>query len=219
MTVRSIAAASTLMAFFIASPAMAQTEDVPAPAADLVARQQPAPQPPGRVVQPAPRPGVAQPQPPQPAPPQAVPVAPPRKRQSVNIRVEMTITEQQGTAAPVKKTVTSVTADGMRGSIRSSASTFVYGNFRDIPLNVDVFPEILPDGKIQLGATLEYDIYANLSPQATPENNTTRAADRTSIRENLALILENDKSVIAAHTVDPRSDRQVTIEVKATILK
>jgi hypothetical protein len=39
------------------------------------------------------------------------------------------------------------------------------------------------------------------------------------LRENLALILESGKAVVAAQSADPVGDRQVTVEVKATILR
>ena len=46
-----------------------------------------------------------------------------------------------------------------------------------------------------------------------------RVPFKTQIRENLALILENGKPLVAAQSADPAVDRQVTIEVKATILR
>ena len=42
---------------------------------------------------------------------------------------------------------------------------------------------------------------------------------KTSIQETLSLILESGKPVVAAQSADPVGDRQVTIEVKATILR
>src|SRR6266511_2233643 len=59
--------------------------------------------------------------------PQAVPVAePPRPRregQAVNVKVDVTVTDQRGTAAPLKKTISIVVADSMGGRIRSSAES------------------------------------------------------------------------------------------------
>jgi cytosine/uracil/thiamine/allantoin permease len=42
---------------------------------------------------------------------------------------------------------------------------------------------------------------------------------RTQLQENLPLILENGKSMIVAQSADPIGDRQVTVEVKATVLR
>ena len=41
----------------------------------------------------------------------------------------------------------------------------------------------------------------------------------TGIHENLAMILDNGKPLVVAQSADPVGDRQVTIEVKATILR
>jgi hypothetical protein len=41
----------------------------------------------------------------------------------------------------------------------------------------------------------------------------------TSIHENLAMILESGKPLVVAQSADPVGDRQVTIEVRATILR
>ena len=40
-----------------------------------------------------------------------------------------------------------------------------------------------------------------------------------SLRENVNMILENGKSMLVTQSADPVGDRQVTVEVKATILK
>jgi hypothetical protein len=178
-------------------------------------------------------PALAQPQPePQPpraprsstpAPPAATtPAAPPvslmrREGQPINVKVEVTITDQRGGTPALKKTVTVVTGDNMNGFIRSSAN---YSNIGNVPLTVDTEPQLLADGKIRLRVNLEYDLPA---PAAIGPAEGVAATERTlrvtQIRENLALILENGKPIIAAQSADPMGDRQVTIEVKATILR
>jgi hypothetical protein len=156
-----------------------------------------------------------------PPPPAAVVAATPREAhrqgQAVNVRVDVTITDQRGGAASLKKTVTVVTGDGLNGLIRSSAS--YAGGPGDVPLNVDTEPMILPDGKIRLRLNLQYDLPgANLAP-AQPDASRTATPFRTSLHENLALILESGKAMIATQSADPVSDRQVTVEVKATVLR
>ena len=42
---------------------------------------------------------------------------------------------------------------------------------------------------------------------------------KTSMHESVSLILENGKSMAATQSADPIGDRQVTVEVKATILR
>jgi hypothetical protein len=157
---------------------------------------------------------------PAPTPAPAAPApAPPTKRegQPINVKVEVTITDQRGGTPALKKTVTVVTGDNMNGYIRSSAN---YSNLGNVPLNVDMEPQLLADGKIRLRVNLEYDLPA---PAAIGQAEGVAATERllrvTQIRENLALILENGKPIVAAQSADPVGDRQVTIEVKATILR
>jgi 2-polyprenyl-6-methoxyphenol hydroxylase-like FAD-dependent oxidoreductase len=133
--------------------------------------------------------------------------------QPINVKVEVTITDQRGSMPVVKKTATVVTADGMNGFIRSMANFSSLGN---VPLNIDVAPQILADGKIRLRVNLEYDLPATMG-QA--ESNAERIPRVTQIRENLAVIVENSREIIAAQSADPISDRQVTIGIKATTLR
>jgi len=184
---------------------------VAASAAGLAQQQerQPAPQP-------APRqPGAT------PAPTPAAPVAETRvavrEGQPINIKVDLTITDQRGGNPIFKKTVTVVTADGMGGFIRSTAR---YREIGDVPLNVDTQPRLLPDGKIRVSVNLQYDLPASVDPSDI-KNEERRAGPltKTSIHENLSLVLESGKPIVAAQSADPVGDRQVTIEVKATILR
>ncbi len=171
--------------------------------------RQPAPQP-------APRQPGATPAPTPPAPAAETRVAA-REGQPINIKVDLTITDQRGGNPTFKKTVTVVTADGMGGFIRSTAR---YREIGDVPLNVDTQPRLLPDGKIRVSVNLQYDLPASVDPSDV-KNEERRAGPltKTSIHENLSLVLESGKPIVAAQSADPVGDRQVTIEVKATILR
>jgi len=154
---------------------------------------------------------------PAPAPPAAETRASAREGQPINIKVDLTITDQRGGNPLFKKTVTVVTADGMGGFIRSTAR---YREIGDVPLNVDTQPRLLPDGKIRVSVNLQYDLPANVDPtDVKSEERRAGPLTKTSIHENLSLVLENGKAIVAAQSADPVGDRQVTIEVKATILR
>lgn len=163
------------------------------------------PAPPRTTVEPAPQPAPA-PQPP----------APPRREPSgVNIKIDVTITDQRGKEPAVKKTVSIVTGDEMNGRIRTQAQ--FERPFGDVPLNIDVSPSIR-GGKIRLGVSLQYDW-----PVPAPPADTRRPGDplllRTGIQENLSVNLDDGKPLVVAQSADPVSDRQVTIELRATILR
>ena len=206
MTTRTLILTAALAAV-TSVPALAQT----APAAAQSGQR-------GRSAAPAaetPRPRVAgTPEAAPPAPSTAV--AAPRRRegQPVNVKVDVTVTDQRGSATPLKKTITIVVADSMGGRIRSSAEST--GGF-NMPLNVDAEPQILADGKIRLMLNLQYDLPSGGAGSEAPTG--VGVIRRTQLQENLPLVLENGKSMVVAQSADPISDRQVTVEVKATILK
>jgi len=151
----------------------------------------------------------------QPAPPPNTTVTARREfaGQAVNIKVEVTISDQRANGVAPKKTVTVVTGDQLSGFIRTQT---LFPGIGDVPLNVDAEPHILPDGKIRLRLNLQYDMP---SPPGGASNEEQRAGVKTTIRENLAIVLENGKPLVVAQSADPVSDRQVTVEVKATILR
>jgi hypothetical protein len=200
MTTRALALAFLIMT--AAGTVLAQT---PAPA----------PQPRGRSGAPttdAPRPRVATPasETPQ-APAAAAPERARREGQPINIKVDLTLTDQRGGSPAIKRTVTVLAADGYTGSIRTQSQVIQVG---PVPLNVDASPTLLADGKIRLAINLQYDW-----PAPTETGSARGTVASTSLHDQLMMILESGKAMIAAQSADPVGDRQVTVEVKATILK
>jgi hypothetical protein len=149
----------------------------------------------------------------QPAPP--VQVAPPRREgQPINVKVEVTITDQRGGSQALRKTVTVVTGDGLSGFIRSSAN---YSGIGPVPLNLDIEPALLADNKVRLRVNLQYALPAASSQAADMPG--AGALRTTEIHENLGMILDSGKPLVVAQSADPVGDRQVTIELKATVLR
>jgi len=196
-----------------AVPVLAQPPASTAPAGRGRGGDQSSPAPGGG--QPAPTPRSDQPGTRTPAPP--VPAAR-REGQPVNIKIDFTITDQRGNAPAIKRTLTLIVADERTGSIRSQSSVYQVG---EVPLNVDASPSLLTDGKIRLGFNLQYDWPAPLdagSANSTPQ--TPRGTViKTTLHDSVMLILESGKPMIAAQSADPIGDRQVTVELKATVLR
>ena len=191
MNVRSIVLASALIAGAV--PALAQPKPSQAPPrADTPAAASPARTP--------------------------APAAPRREGQPVNLKIDFTITDQRGSAPAIKRTLTMMVADERTGSIRSQSNVFQVG---DVPLNIDASPSLLTDGKIRLGFNLQYDWPA---PFETAAGNSNQPLPRgtvikTALHDSVTLILESGKPMIAAQSADPIGERQVTVEVKATVLR
>jgi len=156
-------------------------------------------------------PAAAKPAPPAAASTAVAPERPRREGQPINIKVDLTLTDQRGGAQPIKRTVTVLAADGYTGSIRTQSQVVQVGT---VPLNVDASPSLIADGKIRLGINLQYDWPAPF------ENSAARGTvTSTSLHDQLMMILENGKSMIVAQSADPIGERQVTVEVKATVLR
>jgi hypothetical protein len=131
--------------------------------------------------------------------------------QPVNIRIELTISDQRGAGQPEVKTVNLVAADRSVGRIRTSnaVETEKYG-FRDAHLNVDARPIILRESQIRLNLTVEYRPADAEVPRAMPSN---------TLSETIECVVPSGQALMVSKSADPISDRSVTVEVKATILK
>jgi len=141
----------------------------------------------------------------------ALPEARHARGQLVNLRLEFTVTDQIGTAPPVRKIITMNVADGESGRIRTNAEVFRKNSApTNVPLSVDASPEI--DGmKIRLRASLEYQLLKDPEPDLP--------AGKTSITQMVTAVLNDGVSTILSQSADPLTDRKVTLEVKATIIK
>ena len=132
--------------------------------------------------------------------------------QLVNLRLEFTVTDQIGTAPPVKKTITMNVADGESGRIRTNAEVFRKNSAPTVvPLSVDASPEI-EGTRIRLRASLEYQLLKDAPEPDLP-------AGKTSITQSVTAILNDGVSTTLSQSADPLTDRKVTLEVKATIIK
>lgn len=152
---------------------------------------------------------------PDPQPPAAQPPAPARTEiagQPRNIKLELTITDQTGPGEPGKRTVSMILADRQNGSIRSSGGVVLAGNRINVSLNVDARPIIISDNRIRLELTLEY------APKPGTEN-ATSGEGRAHLSERLGLIVDPGKPMLVSQASDPTSDRRISVELTATILK
>jgi len=140
---------------------------------------------------------------------------PARVRQAVNVKIEFTLSDQRANGTPTKRLVSAIVSDGGFGQIRSSSD--VAGVAGGVTLNVDINnPEILADGRIRMSFSLVYDWPA---PLEAPRENSRGTLIKTAMHDSMSLILENGKPIVALQSADPMVDRQVTVEIKATVLR
>jgi hypothetical protein len=150
----------------------------------------------------------------------------------VNIKIEMSITDQSGANPPAKKTVSMIVGDRMRNSIRSSASVrvpnTVFGpakpgdppgpmvsyNYRNVTINVDAKATIVQKepNKVMLEFVIQY------APKSGGGQEDLEPG-MASLNESMTVILESGKPMTVSQAADPTSDRKITVEVTASILK
>lgn len=129
-----------------------------------------------------------------------------------NIRIELTITDQAGPGPAEKRTVSMMVADRKVGSIRSQGRVVAAGQATAVTLNVDATPAILKDGQMRLDLGLEY------VPKPGSEN-ATSGEGRGSLNQRLSLVVESGRPMVISQASDPTSDRRITVELTATVLK
>jgi len=138
----------------------------------------------------------------------------------VNIKIEVSITDQTGSGTPARKVVLMIAGDRQNTNIRSSASVPVKSalsnnyNYRNVTINVDARPTIVQKepNKVSLSLGLEY------FPKSAGGQEEMEAG-MASFSERLGLILESGKPMVVSQAADPTSDRKISVEVTATILK
>jgi hypothetical protein len=157
-------------------------------------------------------------------PPALAPTMPGRLRgQLLNVKVEFTISDQMGAKPPIRKTMSMVVADRESSRIRTSADYYVkltretkpgavesYLDRRSAPLSVDVNPAV-EGNKIRLDFSIEYTVDGDSGEGVPPS--------KTNVSERLAAVLDSGVPMVVAQSSDAVSDRKVTIEIKATIMK
>jgi len=129
-----------------------------------------------------------------------------------NIRIEVGISDSFSAEVQAKKTVSMIVLDGRSGQVRSTGGNSI--------MNIDAAPTIRPDGRIYLHLTLEYQPELSNQQQEQMRAAQNAAAGRmTMYSESLSLVIADGKPLLASQSADPRSERRVSVEVTATILK
>lgn len=126
---------------------------------------------------------------------------------AANVRIEVTITDQTGPGEPVTKVVTLLLADNANGSIRTRGSVRNQG---PVQINVDARPIILAGGQVRIALGLEYN------PRVSGAD---AAVESSSLHEQVSVVVESGKPLVISQAADPVSDRKISVELKATILR
>ena len=140
------------------------------------------------------------------------PRAPESWRSGPNVRVELTLTDQTPGSPATTKTVMITTTHENWGRLRSALNSRM---LPVSPLNVDARPFVRPDGRIFLELTIDY---AQEQKPSRPDADVDPTA-QVRINESVGALLDDGKPLLITQSADPTTDRKVTVEVKATVLK
>jgi hypothetical protein len=128
-----------------------------------------------------------------------------------NVKLDLAITDTYA-GAPAKKTISMLIRTGMAGRIRTS--NVLKGT--EVKLNVDAQASthrVSPTGPsfITVQVTFEY----------TPAHATEEGSRPTpsQLHESLDVVLLDGKPLVVSQSADPVTERRVTVELTATILK
>jgi hypothetical protein len=141
------------------------------------------------------------------------------RNQAVNVRLELTITDQSGGGQPEKKTITMLVADGFDGRVRaanvvtepSTASRY------NVQLNADAAVSLVADDKVRARITVEYSAAGTAVFSTSDGSNFFNPP--TGLNETVTVILANGKPTVITQSADPATDRKVTLEATATIVR
>lgn len=142
--------------------------------------------------------------------------------QPVNVRVEITITDQQPGSGPVQKTVALVLADRTQGMVRSEVNQTDIGS---VPLNVDAQVSVVDTDHVLTRIALDYNLPGKAAlgqgPRPAPNEPSPPSAftRKSEVKEQIATLLQSGRPIVISESADPLTDRKVKVEVKATILK
>ncbi len=173
---------------------------------------------------------------PQPSPraqrPEAAPV--------VNVRVDVTLTDQTGAGQPFTKNVgvdVAATNTPMGSAARSrsavqvpvrtttvagdnsgAASPVVAYSYRNMSLNLDVSNVTVEGNRVQLHLAVEYSPVDERTAEA---RDIETLASFASFQQAMTLVLDNGKPLVVAESSDPVAtrNRKVRLEARATILQ
>jgi hypothetical protein len=125
------------------------------------------------------------------------------------VRIDVTVTEQEGSKAPRSKHLTLTAADGSGAQIRNLPEVSTPGPVREAEFSIDARPEILDTTRVRLWLSMEYNV---VDP-------TAEKAARNQLRSRQELVLESGKPMVVSETTDPITERRVTVTVTATVLR
>lgn len=130
-----------------------------------------------------------------------------------NVRLALTITDQTtANAAPIKKVISMLLAERGNGRVRSSG--MVRGDTPSgyvVTLNADAYISRVEGDRIRVDVTVEY---APAGPEGAGQGQRG-----SPLNQSVTVVLASGKPTVIVQAADPLTDRKVTLEATATIVR
>jgi hypothetical protein len=144
-----------------------------------------------------------------------------------NVRLQLTITDQSGSGQPIKKMMTLVLAGQANGRVRSMGQVYRQASpdnptrgFEGVTLNADASIDRIEDDKVRASITVEYAPAPAAQASAESQGTAVNAFGRgTPLNQSVQVVLADGKPLVIVQAADPITDRKVTLEAVATILR
>jgi hypothetical protein len=121
---------------------------------------------------------------------------------SDNVRLDISITDTYG-GTPTKKTVSLLVAENENATLRSASSG------GGVIINIDARAYARSADRDVVSLTVQY------TPMSKPDSGGSPA----NIQESITTVVPDGKLTMISQSADPGSDRKVTLEVTATVIK
>lgn len=125
----------------------------------------------------------------------------------VNVRIDVTLTDSQGTP----KVLTMTVADRANGMNRTTAVSVPGASAVEYSFNADAEPEVVGNRiRLRLTADAVVPVVAERATAIIP---------KLALRQSQTVILNDGETIEIARAADPASARTFVLSVKATILR
>jgi hypothetical protein len=130
-----------------------------------------------------------------------------------NVRLDLTITDQTVGGEPIKKVISMLLAERGSGRVRSQGSVRMAGTNHSygVQLNADAEMRRIEGERIRAIITVEY--------APAPTAGAAEAQPGSALNQTVDVVLTNGKPTVIVQSADPLTDRKVTLEATATIIR
>lgn len=144
-----------------------------------------------------------------------------REPHPVNVKIDLTISDQTGTSQPVRKTISMLIADWGDGKVRSNGFITDARNIpiHNVGLNADASVRLVTDDKVRADITIEFTSTPAQALAVVNADTPRQPSAPTTLNETVTVLLTSGRPTIITQSADPLSDRKVTVEATATIIR